>query len=96
MIGKRLYGRRTKPPEEATVEYKYEGFAKHNHELFVGQKIKTRGDIGSYTGVIVKIHNESYCTVFSHGKHRHMNMAFIEPRAEPNNWFKRIRRWLTA
>lgn len=77
------------------MEYKYEWFAKHNHDLFVGQKIKTRCDIGSYNGVIVKIHNKIYCTIFSHGKHRHMNMAFIEPRAEPNNWFKRIRRWLT-
>lgn len=78
------------------MESKYEGFAKHNHELCVGQKIKTRGDIGSFNGVIVKIHNENFCTIFSHGKNRHMNMAFIEPRAESNNWFKRIRLWLTA
>jgi hypothetical protein len=64
------------------MQYKYEGFAKHNYHLFVGQKIKTRGDIGSFNGVIVQIHNEAYCTIRSYGKRRHMNMAFIEPRAK--------------
>jgi hypothetical protein len=78
------------------MEYKHEGFAKHNHDLFVGQKIRTRGDIGHYKGVIVQIHNESYCTIKSHGKHRHMNMAFIEPRPASNNWFKRIILRITA
>ena len=62
------------------MAYKHEGFAKHDHDLFVGQKIRTRGDIGGYTGTIVKIHNEHYCQIKSMGKLRHMNMAFIEPR----------------
>ena len=30
--------------------------------------------------VIIKIHNEHYCTVKGYGRERHMNMAFIEPR----------------
>lgn len=59
--------------------YKHEAEAKNNYEFFEGQKIRTRGDIGSYKGKIIKIHNNYFCTIRSHGKDRHMNMAFIEP-----------------
>ena len=68
------------------MERKHEAFAKNDHEFHVGQKVRTRGDIGGYTGTIVKIHNDSYCQIKSMGKLRHMNMAFIEPRlAQPTN-----------
>lgn len=59
--------------------YLHHGFSKHNHVFHEGQKVKTRGDIGGFNLVIVKIHNEDFCTVRGYGKDRHMNMAFIEP-----------------
>ena len=63
---------------DATVEFY--GFAKHNHKFKVGQKVKTRGDIGGFNLVIIKIYNDHYCLVNGYGKDRNMNMAFIEPR----------------
>lgn len=59
--------------------YKKAGFARHNHTFKEGQKVRTRGDIGSFNLTIVKIHNDHYCTVRGYGKDRHMNLAFIEP-----------------
>lgn len=62
------------------MAYKHEGFAKHNHKFHVGQKVRTRGDIGGFPGTITKIHNDHFCQIKAAGKLRHMNMAFIEPR----------------
>ena len=66
-------------------KYNHFGFAQHDYEFQVGEKVKTRGDIGSFNLVIVKIHNEHYCTVKGYGKERHMNMAFIEPNGGYKN-----------
>ena len=62
------------------MEYTHSGFARHNHRFKVGQKVKTRGDIGDFNLVITRIFNDHFCTVKGYGKDRHMNMAFIEPR----------------
>ncbi len=62
------------------IKYKHEGFAKHDHTFYIGQKVQTRNDIGKFKLVIVEIHNDNYCSVKGYGKIRHMNMAFIEPR----------------
>lgn len=64
-------------------EYLHEAFAKHNYVFSVGDKVKTRGDIGSFPCVITKIHNSSFCEVRAYGKPRHMNMAFLVPRKIP-------------
>ena len=64
------------------IKPKHEAFAKHNYNFSVGDKVKTRGDIGSFNLIIVKIHNEHYCSVKGYGKVRHMNMAFLEPRTK--------------
>lgn len=64
-------------------EYLHEAFAKHNYVFSVGDKVKTRGDIGSFPCVITKIHISSFCEVRAYGKLRHMNMAFLVPRKNP-------------
>jgi hypothetical protein len=65
--------------EDYDKNYLHHGFAKHDNVFRVGQKVKTRRDIGGFMLVVVEIHNGSYCTVRGYGKDRHMNMAFIEP-----------------
>ena len=51
----------------------------------VGQKVKTRGDFGSFKLRIVAIHNEHYCKCRDVlpfgilGKQRHINMNILEP-----------------
>lgn len=47
----------------------------------VGQRVKTRGDIGSLAGFrVAKVHNDWYCAcVDEGGVERHFNMAFLEP-----------------
>lgn len=60
--------------------YLHAGFARHNNVFVVGQKVKTRGDIGGLNFTVLVVHNKHYCTVRGYGKDRHMNMAFLEPR----------------
>jgi hypothetical protein len=44
----------------------------------VGDKVRTRGDMGGFKLVITKIHNDHYCTAKGYGKERHFNMGFLE------------------
>ena len=47
----------------------------------VGQKVKTRGDMGGYLLWITKIHNNHYCECRRFrfwGKKRHFNMNCLE------------------
>ena len=44
----------------------------------VGDKVKTRGDMGSLNFEIVAIHNDHYCTCKGYGKLRHFNMGYLE------------------
>ena len=44
----------------------------------VGDKVKTRGDIGGFKLTIVEIHNEHYCTCKGYGKMRKFNMGYLE------------------
>jgi len=44
----------------------------------VGDKVRTRGDIGGFKLVITKIHNDHYCTAKGYGKERHFNVSFLE------------------
>ena len=44
----------------------------------VGDKVKTRGDIGGFKLTIVEIHNNHYCTCKGYGKMRHFNMGYLE------------------
>lgn len=44
----------------------------------VGDKVKTRGDIGGFKLTIVEIHNDHYCTCKGYGKLRHFNVSFLE------------------
>jgi len=48
----------------------------------VGQKVKTRSDMGGYSLYITKIHNNHYCECQSNflGKKRHFNMNCLNPR----------------
>ena len=47
----------------------------------VGQKVRTRGDMGRFNLEIVKIHNLHYCEckTWKFGKKRHFNMNCLEP-----------------
>ncbi len=49
-----------------------------NSTLKVGDKVKTRGDLGGFNLVIVEIHNEYYATCRGYGKLRHFNMDCLE------------------
>jgi hypothetical protein len=44
----------------------------------VGDKVKTRSDMGSLNFEIVAIHNDQYCTCKGYGKLRHFNMGYLE------------------
>jgi hypothetical protein len=44
----------------------------------VGDKVKTRSDMGSLNFEIVAIHNNHYCTCKGYGKLRHFNMGYLE------------------
>jgi len=44
----------------------------------VGDKVKTRSDMGSLNFEIVAIHNDHYCTCKGYGKLRHFNMGYLE------------------
>jgi hypothetical protein len=44
----------------------------------VGDKVRTRGDMGGFKLVITKIHNDHYCTAKGYGKERHFNIGFLE------------------
>ena len=44
----------------------------------VGNKVKTRSDMGSLNFEIVAIHNDHYCTCKGYGKLRHFNMGYLE------------------
>jgi len=47
----------------------------------VGDKVKTRGDIGGFELKIVEIHNSHYCKCknkYGLGKKRHFNMNCLE------------------
>ncbi len=49
-----------------------------NSDFKVGDKVKTRCDIGEFQLTIVEIHNDHYCTCKGYGKLRHFNMCFLE------------------
>lgn len=44
----------------------------------VGDKVRTRGDMGGFNLVITKIHNAHYCKAKGYGKERHFNMNVLE------------------
>ena len=46
----------------------------------VGDKVKTRGDMGGFNLTVIEVHNNHYCTVRGYGKDRHMNMGYLEHR----------------
>jgi hypothetical protein len=43
-----------------------------------GDKVKTRGDMGEFNLVIVKIYNDFYAACKGYGKIRHFNMNVLE------------------
>ena len=54
-----------------------------NNEAFkIGDKVKTRGDMGSFKMIIKHIYNKHYCICiddkFFNKKIRHFNMGFLE------------------
>ena len=54
----------------------------------IGQRVKTRGDMGGFSLKIVKIHNHHYCKcrMWKYGKDRHFNMNCLEAiKAAKNN-----------
>ncbi|TGL39663.1 hypothetical protein EHQ53_14165 [Leptospira langatensis] len=63
-----------------------------NRILRVGDTVKTRGDLGSQTYKIVKIHNDHYCEVkksilgFSYGDELHFNMNYFDRVKLPDGW----------
>ena len=44
----------------------------------VGEKVKTRSDMGNFNLIITKIHNNHYCECKGYGKKRHFNMNCLE------------------
>ena len=44
----------------------------------IGDKVKTRGDMGGFNLVITKIHNNHYCECNGYSKIRHFNMNVLE------------------
>ena len=44
----------------------------------IGDKVRTRGDMGRFNLVISKIHNNHYCECIGYGKRRHFNMNCLE------------------
>lgn len=54
----------------------------------VGDKVRTRGDMGSFKLTVIAISNDHYCICKGYGKPRHFNASFlelIEPKTDPNN-----------
>ena len=47
-------------------------------KLQVGDKVKTRMDLGGFNLVVTKIHNEYYAECCGYGKIRHINMDCLE------------------
>lgn len=45
-----------------------------------GDKVRTRGDFGSFNLIIVTVHNEHFATCRGYGKDRHLNMNVLEHR----------------
>lgn len=43
-----------------------------------GDKVRTRGDMGSFNLTVVKVHNHHYATCRGYGKDRHLNMNILE------------------
>jgi len=52
------------------------------NKFHVGQRVKTRGDMGSFNLKITNVRNDYYCTckTWILGKKRHFNMNCLEPR----------------
>lgn len=59
------------------------------NRFHIGQKVKTRGDMGSFILTLTKIHNNHYCKckLWKFGKERHFNMNCLEPVANPEDQF---------
>ena len=53
-------------------------FVSGSADFKVGDKVKTRGDMGGFKMVITSISNDHYCTCKGYGKQRHFNMCFLE------------------
>ena len=53
-------------------------FVSGSADFKVGDKVKTRGDIGGFKLTIIEIHNDHYCTCKGYGKLRHFNMCYLE------------------
>ena len=54
-----------------------------NHKGFkVGDKVRTRGDMGNFKMIIKAIHNDYYCTCIDNKlfnkKERHFNMGYLD------------------
>ena len=51
----------------------------------VGQRVRTRGDMGSFEVTIVIIHNSHFCKArtWRFGKLRHFNMNVLEEMQKP-------------
>jgi hypothetical protein len=54
------------------------------NKFTVGQKVKTRGDMGGFILTINKIHNSHYCECSGYNKLRHFNMNCLEPIKKEN------------
>lgn len=50
----------------------------------VGDKVVTRGDMGSFNLKITAIHNKYYCTCKGYGKSRHLNLNVLQHRITAN------------
>jgi len=50
----------------------------------VGDKVKTRGDMGDFNLTITAIHNDHYCTCKGYCKSRHFNMNVLQHRITEN------------
>lgn len=53
-------------------------FVSGSADFKVGDKVKTRSDIGGFKLTIVEIHNDHYCACRGYGKLRHFNMCYLE------------------
>jgi hypothetical protein len=65
--------------EESRMKWSLSNDCKN--KFYVGQKVKTRGDMGGIELIITKIHNSHYCTckTWMYGKKMHFNMNCLEP-----------------
>jgi len=51
---------------------------KNTEKFKVGDKVKTKGDLGGFILTITKIYNDHYCAAKGYGKERHFNMQYLE------------------